>query len=167
MKNLTVREFFPADNAHDKDALLPAFLEIWNEVESLKYLSFTLKSFDQEVVRIWIENHKEPGGRYFCAVNEDNKIIGIAVIKVSSVDGFEIYGLGVRPRFKRQGIGRKLMEHTSRLAVELEFKAVDISVFADNRAMLTASLSQGFIPVGMDYNKRADGVDIVHMKKYL
>lgn len=164
---ITVRELVPQESSADKAALLPAFLDIWNTAENLKYLSISLKPFDEKLVSAWLAGHKETGGHYFCAVDPDNHILGIAVIKISPVEGFEIYGFGVRPEFKRRGIGRRLMEYTIIHAAKLGFKAVNISVFADNTAMLTASLSMGFVPVGMAYNKRADGADVVHMKRYL
>lgn len=167
MKNITIREFVPEDNISDKDALLPAFLRIWNEDENLKYLSFSQKPFEQENVHIWLGSHKEQGVSYYCAVSESNEILGIAIIKINPIDCFEIFGVGVLPEFKRQGIGRKLIEHTISLAEKPEFRAIEASVFADNSPMLRVLISFNFIPVGMDYHKRADGADIVYMKRYL
>ena len=164
---MNIREFIPEDSADDKNAVFPAFLEIWNAPENLKYLSFTLKLFDQETVNIWLDNHKEQGVRYFGAVNKVGRILGIAVIKVNPIVGFEIYGVGVRPEFKRQGIGGKLIEHTICTASKLSYKAIDAVVFADNTAMLRLLLSLNFIPIGMDYHKRSDGADTVHLKRYL
>lgn len=164
---MNIREFIPEDSADDKNAVLPAFLEIWNAPENLKYLSFTQKLFDQETVNIWLDNHKEQGVRYFGAANKDGRILGIAIIKVNPIVGFEIYGVGVRPEFKRQGIGGKLIEYTICIASKLSYKAIDAVVFADNTAMLRLLLSLNFIPIGMDYHKRSDGADTVHLKRYL
>lgn len=167
MEKITIREFVPQDRVDQKNALLPAFLEIWNAEENLKYLSVTMKPLDQEVVCIWLENHKAQGGRYFCALNQDGKILGIAVVRVNPIEGFELYGIGLRPGFKRQGIGRQLIEHAIGVAEKLEFKAIDAAVFADNAPMLGALISLDFIPVDMDCHKRADGADTVRMKRYL
>ncbi|HAX90655.1 MAG TPA: hypothetical protein DCY07_00400 [Rhodospirillaceae bacterium] len=167
MKNFTVREYVPQDNEADKDAYLPAYLGIWNDPENLKYLSFTIRPFDESLVRGWLENHKERGVRYLCAENEDNKILGIVAIITSPTDGFEITGMGVRSDSKRLGIGHKLIEKAIDMAIKLNYKAIDVAVFADNKAMLTLCLSLDFIPREMGFNKRADGADIVHLKKYL
>lgn len=167
MKNIIIQEFFPEDRVDDRNRLAPVFSEIWNATENQKYLSFTLKPFDRKTIRNWLENHKEIGGHFFCAVNEKGEIHGIAVVKANPIEGFEIYGIGVRPRFKRQGIGRKLIEQAVNRAITLDYKAVYTSVFADNSAMLRILLSLDFIPVGMDYHKRADGADVVHMEKRL
>lgn len=167
MQNITIKEFIPEDSANDKENLLPAYLEIWNDGENLRYLSLTLKPFAPEVVSFWFENHKEMGGRYFCALNGKNEILGIAIVKISPIEGFELLGIGVRPDCKRQGVGRALIERTIGLAVEIGFRAVDVTVFADNSPMLIALISMGFIPVGMDYHKRADGANSVSFKKYL
>ncbi len=165
MENISIKEFIPENSVDDKDALLPAFLDIWNNAGNLKYLTFTIKPFDPEIVNFWLENHKAQGGRYFCAVNSVDEILGIAVVKVSPIDGFELYGIGVRAELQRQGIGRKLIEYSVGQAIKLGFKAVDASVFADNSTMLRLLLSLGFVPVNMDFRKRADGTDVVHMKK--
>ena len=167
MQTFSIKEFIPEDRVDDKKALLPAFLEIWNAPENLKYLSFTLKPFEPETVSFWLDNHKEQGGRYFCALNNSNEILGITVIKVSPIDGFEIYGIGVRPELKRHGIGSELITHAIGVAEKLGFKDIVALVFADNPAMLRLLLSLGFIPSGMEYHKRSDGADIVHLKRYL
>ncbi len=164
---MNIREFIPEDNAEDKSALLPAFLEIWNASENLKYLSFTLKPFDKDTVSIWLDNHKEQDGRYFCVVSKNAEMLGIMITKANPTDGFEIYGIGVNPAFKHQGIGRKLIKHAINTAIELEYKAIDSIVFADNVPMLRLLLSLDFVPVSMDYHKRSDGADIVLLRKYI
>ncbi len=76
-------------------------------------------------------------------------------------------GIGIRPDSKKQGIGSQLVEYVVNVAGECGFQAVDASVFADNTAMLRLLLKLNFIPVNMSYNRRADGADIVRMKKFL
>lgn len=160
-------ELIPEDNVNEKNMLLPAFLEIWNAEENLKYLSFTLKPLETETVSHWLENHKKQGVRHFCALNSGNEMLGISIIKVSPIMGFELYGIGVRPDLKKQGIGRELIMHAINVAKGLEYKSVDVLVFADNVAMLRLLLSLGFIPTAMEYHKRADGADTVLLKKYI
>lgn len=167
MRNISIREFVPQDRVDDREALLTAFLDIWNTSENLKFLSYTLKPFEPEMVRFWLENHKEQGGRYFCATGEDGEIFGISIVKVSGIDGFELYGTGVRPELKRQGIGCQLVAYSVNEAKNLDFNAVDVAVFADNVPMLRLLLSLGFVPVNMDFRKRADGADVVYLKRYL
>lgn len=57
MKNVSIREFVPQDRVDDREDLLTAFLDIWNTSENLKFLSYTLKPFEPEMVRFWFENH--------------------------------------------------------------------------------------------------------------
>lgn len=164
---MNIRESIPEDNAEDKSALLPAFLEIWNASENLKYLSFTQKPFDKDIVSAWLDNHKEQGGRYFCIVSKNAEILGIMITKENPIDGFEIYGIGVNPAFKHQDIGRKLIEHAINTAIDLKYKAIDSLVFADNVPMLRLLLSLSFIPVSMDYHKRSDCADTILLRKYM
>jgi len=167
MQTLRIKELIPEERVADKNTLLPAFLEIWNAPENLKCLSFTLKPFEEEIISFWLDNHKEQDGRYFCALNNNDEILGILVIKVNAVGGFEIYGIGVRPELKRHGIGRELITHAIGVAKKLGFKNIDALVFADNAGMLHLLLSLGFIPSGMEHHKRADGTDTVLLKKYI
>lgn len=45
MNEVVVLEYVPEDNIEATDFLVPAFLEIWNAQENLKFLSFTQKPF--------------------------------------------------------------------------------------------------------------------------
>ena len=164
---MRIREFIPEDRTEDKEALLPVFLKIWNAPENLKFLSTTLIPFEPEVVQVWLENHKEQGGRYFCALDEHNNILGVMVIKENPLEGFEIYGLGVLPEKKGNGVGRKLVEHAAVTAEKRGFKDLNALVFADNTAMLCLLLNSGYIPVNMEYHKRSDGADAVRLKKHI
>ncbi len=133
----------PEDKIEDKAALLPVFLKIWNAPENLKYLSQTLIPFAPELVQVWLENHKKQGGRYFCALDEKNSILGVMVVKENLVEGFEIYGLGVLPEHKGNGVGRILVEHAAVIAADRGFKDINALVFADNTAMLCLLLTSG------------------------
>lgn len=164
---MKIRELNPDDSIDDKNALLPAYLEIWNASESLKYLSLTLRPIDREAAEISLGESGYQGFRFFCATDDNGRILGIIIIKVNPSSGFEVYGIGVRPESKGHGIGSKLIQHAICLASDLEYEAIDAIVVADNAAMLRLLLSFGFIPIAMDYHKRADGADIVYMKKYM
>ena len=167
MSSVKIKEFVPQDNAKDKSALLPAFLKIWNAPENLKYLSSTMIPFESSLVLTWLENHKDQGGRYFCALDKHDNILGIMVIKANPVDGFEVYGLGILPEQKGNGIGRALIEHAAATAKSLGFKAIKALVFSDNIAMLCLLLTLGYIPVAMEYHKRSDGTDAVLLNKVI
>jgi len=167
MKPIHIKELAPQERPEEKNRLLPVFLEIWNAPENLKYLSPTLLPFESDVVLLWLENHKEQGGRYFCALNDLGRILGVLVVKVNPLVGFEIYGVGVLPHRKGEGIGRRLVEHAVQVATLLHFKALRALVFADNAAMLCLLLTSGFVPTGMHYHMRADGADAVAFTKYV
>lgn len=165
MLSMRIRELIPEDRIEDKKMLLPVFLQIWNASENLKFLSPTLIPFAPELVQIWLENHKAQGGRYFGALDEKNNILGVMVVKENPIEGFEIYGLGVLPEKKGNGVGRILLEHASVTAENRGFKAISTLVFADNTAMLCLLLKSGYVPVAMEYHKRSDGADAVRLMK--
>jgi GNAT superfamily N-acetyltransferase len=162
-----IRQFIPATNKADFQLLLPAYLKLANTPEALKFLSFTQKPFDELLVTNWFKSHIESGIAYFVDCTEDNQIRGVATVKADALLGFELLGLVVQAASREQGIGKHLVEYVVDWAQTREYKAIDVSVFADNKPMLRLLLGLDFIPVRMTHHARADGADVVHLKRYL
>lgn len=167
MTDIAIREFVPQTSQADGDRLLPAFLAIWNHPDNLRFLSLSLRPFDEAQLRSWFAAHLDQGGRYFVATDGDDGIVGISLVKVDPTVGFEIMGLGVVPAAKRRGIGRRLVENAERVASEDGYHAVQVAVFADNAAMLCLVLNAGFVPIRIDPHIRADMADMVVLRKPL
>ena len=168
MTYFQIKELVPQNSVADLNNILPAFLFIWNHPENHKFLSYTLQPFQKEMVGSWFKNHLDMGVRYFVAVSDDGgEILGMSTIKIDFIEGFEIIGLGVRPKAKQKGIGSSLIAHAITLAGELGFKAVDSGLVADNFKMMRLLTQFEFMPVKINHNARADGVDLVYMRKYL
>ena len=168
MKNkIIIREYFPETDQKDREALLAAYMKIWNHPDNLKYLSYTQRPFNEEAIDKFFSNHIEMGVHYYAACNEEKNKCGVAVVGANPIEGFEIIGLGVQADLKEKGIGTELLKFTIQVAVDSEFRTVDTIVFADNIPMLRLLLSMGFIPVHMGYNLRADGADSIRMRKTL
>ena len=167
MSQFGILEFVPETNEEDMNQLLPAFLRIWNDPENLKYLSLTLRPFEEETVRSWFSTHISGGGRYFCAVDTDRNIVGISATRLDPINGFEIIGVGVLPAAKHQGIGTMLIENLIQVANTSRFQSVEVNVLADNVSMLRLLLGLGFVPIRMEHSKRADGADLVFLRKAL
>jgi len=162
-----IRSFLPETNEIDFKLLLPAYLELANTSEALKFLSFTQKPFEEALVTSWFKSHIENGVEYFVDCVIDHQIRGIATTKIDPLLGFELLGLVVRPMIREQGIGKGLVAYVLEIAQARDYQAIDVSVFADNLAMLRLLLGQGFIPVRMTHHARWDGADVVHLKRYL
>jgi ribosomal protein S18 acetylase RimI-like enzyme len=136
-----IRKYSPATDESDFAELKVAYLELANAPDALKYLSFTLKPFEDQTVANWFKSHLKSGVDYYAAFEPGGQIIGIGVIKPDAIFGFELLGLVVRPGHRRRGVGRKLVEHIVGLAQQEGFSAVDVSVFADNKQMLCLLLT--------------------------
>lgn len=167
MPEYSIREYIPQEKSKDMKALLSAYLEIWNKPKTLKYLSYTGLAFEKKTVREWFSNHLDEGVHYYAAVDSDRQILGICVVRLDRVSGFDLGGLGVRKIARSSGIGRSLVKHALHKAVEEGFTAVDVRVYADNTPMLRLLLGMGFIPVRMQHNIRWDGGDLIHLRKIL
>jgi ribosomal protein S18 acetylase RimI-like enzyme len=164
---LNVREFTPQREPADLAQLVPAFLAVWNAPENLRYLSLSLRPFEEAVVRGWFNNHLSAGVRYFAAQDEGDNILGISVLRSDPVSMLELFGLGVRPTSQGRGIGGQLISHCLGIARSQGFACVEGSVFADNVRMLRLLLSHGFVPVRIDHHRRADGADLVVLHRRL
>ena len=167
MANFIIREYFPAEDNEQLEQLLSSYLEIWNHPENLPYLSLTQVPFDEQTVREWFLAHRDVGVHYFAALDNDDSILGIAVVRVNPVIGIELGGIGVRVGHKGQGIGGALIKTVLEKASSDGFRAVDVRVFTVNVWMLRLLLGMGFIPVRMEHPRGSGGEDLLHLKYYL
>ena len=167
MSKIVIREYIPQERQEDRDQLLDAYLSIWNHPDNFKFLSYTLKPFEEHSLKRFFSGHVDMGVHYYAACNKKNEEYGIIVVGASPILGFEIIGMGVKAELKNKGIGSQLIKYVIKIAEDSDFKAIDVTVFADNSAMLRLLLSIGFIPVNMRYNLRADGGDTLRMRKTL
>ena len=170
MADIAISELVPQTSPSDHDRLLPAFLSIWNHGDNPRFLSFSLRPFQEDQVRSWFTAHLDQGGRYLAATDGDDTSQGICLVKTDPAIGFEIMGLGIAPAAKRRGIGRRLVEAAERVAADDRDYSVQIAVFAvfaDNAAMLCLLLNAGFTPIRIDPHVRADMADMVVLRKRL
>ena len=73
----------------------------------------------------------------------------------------------LRKNYRQKGIGKSLINKGVDMAREKGFKALDIAVFADNKAMLILLIKTDFKPIRIESHARFDGEDLVHLKRYL
>ena len=167
MTDIAIREFVPQTSPADRDRLLPVFLTMWNRSDDLRFLSLSLRPFDETQVRCWFAGHLDQGGRYFAATDGAHQILGISVLKADPTVGFEIIGLAVAPAARRCRIGRRLLDNAERIAAEDGYRAVQVAAFADNTAMLCLLLTAGYLPIRLEARARADTADMVVLRKGL
>ncbi len=144
-----------------------AYLRLFNEPENLKFLSFSGISFTRETVEAWLREADASGTEYQTAVGEDGEICAIMVTVGNPIENFEILAVVVDAGCRRMGVGGRLIDMAVRKAKEKGFKAVSISVFADNKRMLSLAIRNDFKPYKIECRARWDGEDIVRLKKYL
>lgn len=164
MSQTKVVQFIPEQNDKDFQQILPAFLKIWNSPENHKQLSFNKHVIDADTVSDWLHDHLSHGISYYCAVDEDNHILGLSVIQEHPTLGLRSLGIAVKPEHKHHGIGSQLIEHLVTYITQKDFCSAEVPVFADNVRMLRLLLKFGFIPARMEHRKRYDGMDLVYMK---
>lgn len=163
---MTIRQFKDGSRLVKRENYLEAYFRLFNDRDSLKYLTFTGIPFAKEQLLHWIARAEADGVEYHCAVDpETSDIVGIVITRAEPAIGFEIIGIAVDPRHKRKGIGRRLVDDAVCRATRKGYAAVDVALYADNKAMLSLLVEADFKPVRMEYHKRYDGEDLVWMKK--
>ena len=164
--NIRIEQLNPSDkNAADK--FVESYVALFNHKENLKYLSFTNKQFTKSLVQNRLAHANESGIEYYVAIKDTDTIIGILMICSNPTESFEITSLVVDSQSRGLGIGKQFIATAIQKAREKGFIAIDVAVFADNKTMLSLMIKYDFKPVKIEYHKRFDGEDLVHLKKYL
>jgi ribosomal protein S18 acetylase RimI-like enzyme len=163
---ISIRELIPETRSEDLEALVPVYLSIWNHSENKRFLSFTGQPFEEAQIREWFGQHIAAGVRYFAAVDPAGQLVGVLVVRVNRIEGFELSGLGVIPEEKRRGVATQLVRHGLAVASEQGYRCVDGQVYATNVPMLCLLLNEGFVPARMEHHRGPGGEDLVHLKKY-
>ena len=97
VSNMNIPELTVNSSKELKQKFINAFLEIWNSGDSLKFLSFSGQRFTHSQISGWVNDLSESCPIRYLFVEENEEILGIAVIKLDFLDGFELFGLGVNP----------------------------------------------------------------------
>ncbi|MEI6048445.1 MAG: GNAT family N-acetyltransferase [Bacteroidota bacterium] len=161
-----IRLINPLDSKADFEKLTDSLWRFVNDPDSFKFLSYSLINFDKKEIEEMTLRHKENGIDYL--VNDkDGVFSGLLAIKRIKSKGFELFLLVVDKSNQKSGIGQSLMTECIRIASKEKFKCVDSLVFADNKDMLRLLIKNDFIPIDIQYNARADGADIIKLRKYL
>ncbi|NLE63813.1 MAG: GNAT family N-acetyltransferase [Bacteroidales bacterium] len=161
-----IRFIQPLSNPSDFAKLEEALLEHLNSECHYHFLTYTLMKLDRPQIRYLIQTHKEAEIDYV-VYEEDNRFAGIVAYKRNAIFGFEVYVMVVAKHFQRKGIGKQLLEATKQAAIKEGYKQMDVLVFADNKTMLRLLLKCDYIIINIQHHMRADGMDIIKLRKYL
>jgi ribosomal protein S18 acetylase RimI-like enzyme len=166
MDPLMIRLINPLNSKSDFNELTDSLMRFLNDPDSFKFLSYSLIKFDKESVESLTHQHRAKGIEYI--VSEDQgKFSGIVAVKRNQSPEFELYLLVVDKDYQRKGIGQSLINECLALASKENYRIVDTSVFADNKNMLRLLIKNNFIPIDIQYKARADGMDLLKLRKYL
>jgi ribosomal protein S18 acetylase RimI-like enzyme len=160
-----IRLIQPLDNRPDFERLTETLLRLVNHDESFRFLSYSMVHFDKEAVESLTEKHKENGIDYI-VFEENGRFQGVLAIKRNESLGFELFMLAVEQERQKSGVGQSLVSECISIAQKENYRAVDTVVFADNKNMLRLLLKNDFIPVGIEHHARADGMDLIKLRRY-
>ncbi len=153
-------------SASEIEEFIEAYLKVFNESESLTLLSFTDIPITRDMILQWLEQSHETGVEHFIARDPQEQIIGIITVRYHIVEGAYIFSIAVDIGSRNQGVGKHLLDKAIQRAREKGFKAIDVSVYADNPIMLSLVIKKGFKPFKIEFHRRFDGEDLVYFKKY-
>ncbi|MCE5215067.1 MAG: GNAT family N-acetyltransferase [Methanobacterium sp.] len=164
---LNIIRFDPNHSPKNFNELIDAYLELFNKKDNLKYLSLSNMPFDSKTIATFLKNAPMEEVEYYVALSPDDEIIGIAAFESYLIKGFHIIGIVVDDKYRFKGLGKALINKGIEIARKKGFKAIDISVFADNKSMLILLLKMDFKPIKIENHARYDGEDLINLKRYL
>lgn len=165
--NIKIKQISSNSSIKDIDNFIYTYLKLFNDKENLIYLSFTNIPFTKEMVENWMHESKQSGVEYYVAQEENGNYIGIMPVRFNTIEAFEIISMVVDKSYRNKGVGSLFLKTALDKAKEKGFKSVKVDVFADNKNMLSLLIKNDFKLMGIEYNKRFDGEDLVHLKNYL
>ncbi len=161
-----IRIINPLEDKSDFDKLTDLLAKCLDCNDSFKFFSYSLIKFDRKTIERLTEKHKENGIDYI--IYETNNLFsGVLAYKKNKLQGFELYLLAVDKDNQKKGIGQSLINECIRIAANDNFKSIDSFVFADNKHMLRLLIKNEFRPIDLQFHARADGVDLIKLRKYL
>jgi ribosomal protein S18 acetylase RimI-like enzyme len=161
-----IRFIQPLDNKSDFDKLTASFMKFLSNDETFKFMSYSLVRFDRETIEDLTKKHKENGIDYI-VYEKDEFFYGILPIKRNPFQGFELFALVVDNDYQKTGVGQSLITKCIEVAVKEKYKCIDSFVFSDNKIMLRLLINNDFKSIEIKYHKRADGMDLVKLRKYI
>jgi ribosomal protein S18 acetylase RimI-like enzyme len=140
--------------ARESDAA--AACDAINSVAAEKWYLATVDGFSVEQTRAYLKRIiDESLPQVFAVVG--NEIVGFCDIIPSAARGFTHVGrlgMGVRIAWRRQGIGRRLLEACLSSARAAAIEKVELEVYSDNLAAIRLYESFGFTPEGLKVRGR-------------
>ena len=161
-----IRLINPRDNKADFDSVKNLLNRCLINSDSLKFLSTSLIPFDENDIGNILEEQISEGVEFL--VHETNNTFSdLLLYKCSKWQGFELFLLAVDSQYQKQGIGQRLTAECLDIALNHQYQAVDAMVYSDNKKMLSLLINQDFRPIDMQFHSRADGMDMVKLRKYI
>lgn len=149
---ITYREMIALD--------LPVVVSMEREVYRTD--AWTMGQFKEELASV-------PRNRYYIvALNDEKEIVGYAGVFSPDLGlDADVLTLTVTPKFRRQGIGRTMLDHLISWAKKRKAPAIFLEVREGNVEASPLYKSAGFEPISTRANYYSLGVNAVIMKKEL
>ncbi len=131
--------------------------EAVNAVAAEKRFLATVDGFSLEQTRAFIRHIVENSLPQVLALSKD-RVIGFCDILPNPAKGFTHVGrlgMGVRIEWRRQGIGRRMLEACIGLARAAYLEKVELEVFSDNLPAIRLYESLGFVQEGVKVRGRS------------
>jgi ribosomal protein S18 acetylase RimI-like enzyme len=138
--------------------------ELFREYEKELDENICFQSFDEEL-KDPLKKYGPPAGDLMLAYWEDEVAGCIALTKMKEHGTCEMKRLYVRPNFRKNKIGKMLVEDLLNSAIEKEYKKIRLDTFLKLQAAIKLYEQLGFKNISPYYDNPLEGV--VYMEKQL
>jgi ribosomal protein S18 acetylase RimI-like enzyme len=162
-----IRSFNPKEESDKLEYFVDKFYKLVNLPESVRFISYNLMIMSKERIRSFAEQNDPGYMEYYIDEENDGSISAIAMLKREMFETMEFFFLVVEPEKRKEGIAQKMTDKMIEIAKMEGYSSIDANIYADNKTMLRLAIKNDFIPVNIHHHRRADGIDLVQLKKYL
>ena len=144
MHAITIREHVTSDRPFVRQMLEAAALATYADLAGLGRISLR-----ERVDEIFDQHYAHPRKKIWIATDLEGQALGLVWMQptihpVTEVPDYLVLNLAVKPASRKQGIGRKLMEHARAYALSRGVKRLRLFVAADNAPAQTLYADLGF-----------------------
>ncbi len=156
--------------ARDAENLLSYLSAFWTDGCDTVLQRSSLPNVEEE--RKWLSERDGKTGIVFVA-EQNKRIVGAIDASIPSADEFRHtceFGMSVLQEFRKQGIGKRLLQRLLEWAEESGLWKIELNVFSTNSSAIMLYSSLGFTEDGRRENavklKDSTFCDLVHMARY-
>ena len=159
---VTIRQFQPEDKAEVVSLFVEGQRQFSAGIEA-ELEAYIQETLQEDLADIWLHYILKPGSGFWVAEVE-GQVIGTAGVQRRSPDMAELRRMSVDIRWRRQGIGERLLHETETFALQQGYKVMRLSTITPLKPAISLYEKAGYRLTG---TSNYGAVTVLHYSKNL